>query len=163
MHRTAVNHMDGLSGTEPETGPTRILIVDAYSHSREGLRASLRGGGWSVETAATSWEAISKMKDGRFHVAVIDLELPPAHGVAMSGWDLARIFRALNPAVGLILVTAERSAEVKRQAERLGGSRLLEKPINPTELRVIVKALHPGPGAVGEPAVGEPMKHGGCT
>jgi CheY-like chemotaxis protein len=120
---------------------TRILIVDAYSHSREGLRVSLLGGGCHVETAAGCWEAIKKIKDGGFRVAVLDANLPPAQGVAMTGWDLARILRAFNPALAIVVVTAESGPEVNAQAERLGVSRLLEKPINPRELRTLVQTL----------------------
>ena len=122
------------------TEPARILIVDAYGHSREGLRASLRGGGCVVETAAGSWETISKMREGRFRAAIIDLELPPAHGV--SGWDLARVFRAFQPAAAIILVTAEWRPEFREEARRLQRAQLLEKPINPAELRAIVRTLH---------------------
>jgi DNA-binding response OmpR family regulator len=120
--------------------PTRILIVDAYGHSREGLGASLRGGGWSVETAAGSWEAIRKAKGDRFGLAIIDLDLPPAHGLAVTGWDLARIFRAFHPGAAVILVTAEWRRELEVEAE-WHRARLVEKPINPGELRVLVRAL----------------------
>ncbi len=120
---------------------TRILIVDAYGHSREGLSASLRRGGWKVESAAGSWEAIEKAKDSSFGLAIIDLDLPPAHGVAVSGWDLARIFRALQPEAAIILVTAEWRPELKSEVERDHRWRLVEKPINPAELRALVRAL----------------------
>ena len=132
---------NGVNETEPPgRHPTRILIVDAYGHSREGLSASLRGAGWSVETAAGSGEAIQKAKGDRFGLAIIDLDLPPAHGVAASGWDLARIFRALHPVAAVILVTAEWRTDLEAEVER-HGLRLVEKPINPTALRVLVRAL----------------------
>jgi DNA-binding response OmpR family regulator len=132
---------NGVNETGPPGGhPTRILIVDAYGHSREGLSASLRGAGWSVETAAGSGEAIQKAKGDRFGLAIIDLDLPPAHGVAASGWDLARIFRALHPVAAVILVTDEWRADLEGEVERQ-GLRLVEKPINPTALRVLVRAL----------------------
>ena len=127
---------------EGPSEPAKVLIVDAYGHSREGLKASLRGGGCVVETAAGSWEAISKMREGRFGAAIIDLELPPAHGVAMSGWDLARVFRAFQPVAAIILVTAEWRPEFREEARRLQRAQLLEKPINPAELRAIVRTLH---------------------
>ena len=126
---------------EPPAEPARILVVDAYGHSREGLSASLRVGGYRVETAAGSWEAIQKAKDGHFGLAIIDVDLPPAHGVVMSGWDLARIFRAFHPGAAIILVTAEWRPELRAQAEGLHRARLVEKPIHPGELRALVKAL----------------------
>lgn len=125
---------------EPPAEPARILVVDAYGHSREGLSASLRLGGYRVETAVGSWEAIQKAKDGHFGLAIIDVDLPPAHGVVMSGWDLARIFRAFHPGAAVILVTAEWRRELEVEAE-CHRARLVEKPINPGELRVLVRAL----------------------
>src|SRR5437867_12708524 len=110
---------------EPPAEPARILVVDAYGHSREGLSASLRLGGYRVETAVGSWEAIQKAKDGHFGLAIIDVDLPPAHGVVMSGWDLARVFRACHPGAALILVMAEWRQELMAADEGLQRGRLV--------------------------------------
>ena len=130
-----------VSGTEPPVETAGILVVDAYGHSREGLSASLRVGGYRVESAAGSWEAIQKAKDGHFALAVIDLDLPPAHGVTMNGWDLARIVRAFHPGAALILLTTEWYPDLRSQADGLHRTRVMEKPIHPGELRALVKAL----------------------
>ena len=131
--------------TMRETGlrvePMGILVVDAYSHSREGLSDSLRTGGYRVDAAAGGWEAIQKAKDGRFGLAIIDLDLPPVPGVVMSSWDLIRIIRALHPGVALILVTAEWCPELRQAADALHRALLLEKPIHPGALRALVRAL----------------------
>lgn len=129
------------SGTEPQVETASILVVDAYGHSREGLSASLRVGGYRVESAAGSWEAIQKVKDGHIVLAVIDLDLPPAHGVSMSGWDLARIVRAFHPGAALILLTTEWYPDLRSPADGLHRTRVMEKPIHPGELRALVKAL----------------------
>jgi CheY-like chemotaxis protein len=137
---------------EPSLPPARILVVDAYSHSREGLSDSLRAGGYRVDAAGGSWEAIQKAKDGRFELAIIDLDLPPAHGVIMSGWELAQIVRAFNPGAALILITAEWYPELRVRADALHRARLLEKPIHPGELRGLVRALEcEGVGSVDRP------------
>lgn len=129
---------------EGEAEPTRILIVDPYGHSREGLSLALLGRLSQVDTASTSWEAIKKIKERPFDVAVVDAELPSTHGLAMTGWDVARILRAFNPALTIVVVTAEKGPDAQRQAERLGISRLLEKPISPRELRTFLQTLEPG-------------------
>ena len=59
----------------------------------------------------------------------------------MSGWDLARIFRAFQPGAAIILVTAEWRPELRAQADGLHRARVVEKPIHPGELRALVKAL----------------------
>ena len=87
--------------------------------------------------------AIKKMKESHFAVAIIDLDLPPVHGVAMNGWDLVRIFRAFDPSITLILVGADANRDGREQAEQVKGSEFLEKPISPRQLKAIVKSIGP--------------------
>jgi DNA-binding response OmpR family regulator len=74
---------------------------------------------------------------------VIDLDLPAVHGVAEDGWDLVRLVREVHPTLPLILIAAECRPDTQAEAVRHGAARLLEKPINPRELRTIVQALRP--------------------
>lgn len=133
-------------------GSKPILIVDAYGHSREGLSALLRAGGWIVETAAGSWEAIQKVKEGRFGLAIIDVDLPPAQGAAVSGWDMARIFRAFYPDAAVILVSAESRPEMTTAAPPLDRIRVLEKPVSPAALRALLRALESAPAEPAKPS-----------
>lgn len=133
----------GLNGDAETEGRDRLLLVDPYGHSREGLGAALRGGGFRVETAEGSSEAIGKIHDGGFDLAIIDLDLPADHGVTVDGWDLVRVLRTLDPALPLILIAAECHPDTQAEAVRFGAAHLLEKPINPRELRSIVRALRP--------------------
>lgn len=121
----------------------RILVVDDDLHSREGLRDSLLTEGYRVEAAADGWQAIRKVKESLFDIAIIDLDLPPVHGVSMNGWDLARIVRAYHPGISIIVVSAEEGNAARAQAEQLKVSEFLEKPISPARLKVIVKNLDP--------------------
>jgi CheY-like chemotaxis protein len=126
-----------------EMDEARILIVEGHGHSREGLTASLRAGGFSVETAAEYLEAIRKIKEGQFGVAIIDVDLGPSRNGELTGWDLARIFRALHPGAAVVLVTAELRREIQAEADRLPDCTLLEKPLSPAKLRVMLRALQP--------------------
>ena len=118
-----------------------ILVVDDDHHCRDGLRDSLVGAGYCVETAASSWEAIKKVKEHLFEVAIIDLDLSPVVGAAMNGWELVRIFRTLHPAIAVILVGAEEDNQVRARAAQLEVSEFLEKPISPARLKMIVGTL----------------------
>lgn len=121
--------------------PKKILIVDAYPHSLEGLKHSLASTGGRVDTAADSWEAIKKGKEGGFEVAIIDLDLPPLPGLGLNGWDLVRILRGLNPVTSIIVVSADGSAEVRARAAELRVSKFLEKPIDLAELKELVRRV----------------------
>ena len=120
-----------------------VLLVDAYPSSREGLRNSLRSHGCRVEAVSDGLQAIRKMKESQFQVAIIDLDLPLVYGLAMTGWDLARIFRALNPSVPVILVGAEGGRDIRGQLEEVQAAKFLEKPISPTHLMTILQRLDP--------------------
>ena len=133
----------GLNGDTETEGRDRLLLVDPYGTSREGLGAALRASGFAVETAAGSSEAIGKIVDGEFDLAIIDLDLPPAHGIAEDGWDLVRILRAADPALPMVLIAAECEPHTQAEALRYGAAHLLEKPISPRELRTIVRILRP--------------------
>ena len=135
--------MNPFSGEAEHEGRTRLLLVDPYGGSREGLGAALRGGSLSVETAEGIAEAVAKMRVGEFDLAVIDLDLPPAHGLGENGWDLVRIVREVSRALPLILIAAECRPDTQAEAVRHGAAHLLEKPINPRELRNIIQALRP--------------------
>lgn len=128
-----------------QAGPVRkrILVVDDDLHSREGLRDTLLSEGYRVESSADSWQAIRKIKECPFDIAIIDLDLPDVHGVAVTAWDLARIFRVYNPAISLIVVGAEEGKAVRAQVEQLKVSEFLVKPISPTQLKGIVRTLEP--------------------
>src|SRR4030095_10040964 len=141
----------GFNGEAEHDGRAHLLLVDPYGGSREGLGAALRGGSLIVETAEGIAEAVAKMQHGEFDVAVIDLDLPPAHGLAESGWDLVRLPRAGAPPPAplparprpLARTPAKAPPATQAEAPRHGAARLLEKPINPRELRSIVQALRP--------------------
>ena len=85
----------------------RLLLVDPYGHSREGLGAALRGGGIRVETAEGASQAVAAMRSGEVDLAIVDLDLPPTHGLAEDGWDLVHLLRAASPTLRLILIAAE--------------------------------------------------------
>jgi DNA-binding NtrC family response regulator len=133
----------GLSGDAEMEGRDRLLLVDPYGTSREGRGAALRAGGFAVETAAGSSEANHKVGAAEFDLAIIDLDLPPVHGIAEDGWDLVRILRAADPALPMVLIAAECHPDTQAEAVRYGAAHLLEKPINPRELRTIVRNLRP--------------------
>jgi len=133
----------GLNRDAETEGRDRLLLVDPYGTSREGLGAALRVSGFVVETAAGSSEAIRKVGAGEFDLAIIDLDLPPAHGIAEDGWDLVRILRAANPALLMVLIAAECHPDTQAEAVRHGAAHLLQKPISPRELRSIVRNLRP--------------------
>ncbi len=121
-----------------------LLIVEDDLHSREGLRELLARSGFSVEIAADGIQAIRKVKDGHFEGAIIDLDLPPFHSLAIDGWDVARICRAFAPHIALVLVSAEGGAHVAARARAFPRCDFIEMPIDPERLRATLGRLSLG-------------------
>jgi DNA-binding NtrC family response regulator len=122
------------------TQPT-ILVVDDDRHSRQGLQMALAGAGYGVETAANSWEAIKKIRERSFEIAIIDLDLPPVHGANVTGWDLVGICRAQTPPAIIIVVTVENDTALRAWAERFRVAEILEKPVSPIYVTALVGKL----------------------
>lgn len=82
----------------------RILIVDAEPEKWEDLRGWIQTAGYVVEHVGDSWQAIEKLRDGRFAVAIIALDLPSGGDLPLSSWHLARICEVLDSGISILLV-----------------------------------------------------------
>lgn len=82
----------------------QILIVDAERGKWEDLKDWLQTEGYPVEHVGDGWRAIEKMRDGRFAVAIISLDLPLGGDLALSSWHLARICKLLDPGISILLI-----------------------------------------------------------
>jgi CheY-like chemotaxis protein len=119
----------------------RILIVEDDQHSRKGLQDSLLTDGHSVEAVSDGWQAFRKIKEGVFDLAIVDLELPPVLGVAMTGWDLVRILRAYFPGIPIVVVSSQEDAVIRRLLDRFKVSTFLVKPIDPARIKAVARGL----------------------
>lgn len=82
----------------------RILIADAEPGKWEDLTDWIQTVGYLVEHVGDSWQAIEKLRDGRFAVVIIALDLPSGGDLALSSWHLARICKVLDSGVSILLV-----------------------------------------------------------
>lgn len=122
---------------------TRIhaLVLDPYTRSREGLRASLEAQGCMVDAGADAPHGVALMRAGGFDLAVIDLGLLPGWGTSRSAWELARLFRVFNPSAPLVLLAAELRRDLEAEAACVCPALVLEKPIDSAHLRAVVRQL----------------------
>jgi two-component system chemotaxis response regulator CheY len=117
-----------------------VLIVEDDMNSREGLKSMLRMYGYNADTSQDGLQAIKKIKEKLFEVAVIDINLPPVMNVEINGWDLIRIFRSFNPSIDIIVVSGEKGIHSRARHFNLAGC--LEKPIRPAHLKSLMEALN---------------------
>lgn len=133
-----------ISGLEPRRALRQILVVEDDVNSREGLRGLLSVGGYRVDTAADGWEALERIKRESYELAIVDLDLPVVHGIAMDGWDVARIVRAFCPEASIVVVSGRGDDEVL-DAVRHIECEFLEKPLAFSDLRRVIARLFPTP------------------
>jgi two-component system response regulator AtoC len=122
----------------------RILVVDDEEHVLFTLLHTLArlGDEHEIVTSSSGQDALVQAAGGPFDLLLTDLRMPEVDGVA-----LTEAIRVRQPSVIVIWMTAYGGPAVSAEAERLGVYRCLDKPIEVSEIRRIVRqALEAGNG-----------------
>lgn len=117
-----------------------ILVIDDEPATLKVMEANLRREGYAVSLAADGQAGFSQLVSRPFDVVIADYMMPNLDGIAL----LEKI-RAQGLDVPVIIITAYGSVEHAVKAMQLGAVHYLCKPINYSELMVVVKrALEQG-------------------
>jgi CheY-like chemotaxis protein len=117
----------------------RILIVDDERSLVFLLGENLRtmGSEYQVQTAHCGEDALDKATREPFDLIVTDHRMP-----GMSGLELIRRLRHVNPSIRTILITAYGDDIIEAEACQLGVFRYIRKPFQADEfLRATEEAL----------------------
>ena len=113
-----------------------ILVVDDEPAIQDILTWSLAAEGYSVATAASGEEALTRFEEQDFDVIVTDIVMP-----GLNGLDLLERLRVLNPRASVIVMTAYAALETAIAALRHGACDYLEKPFSVEVLKERVHRL----------------------
>jgi DNA-binding response OmpR family regulator len=114
----------------------RILLIDDEQHILDVVEYVLKENGFMIVTALDGDTALGLFKSDRPDLVVLDLNLP-----GLSGLDLFREMKRLDPAVPIIMLTS-RSEEVDRVLGlEIGADDYVTKPFSPRELAARVRAV----------------------
>ena len=104
----------------------RILLVDDDKTVSRMLRTSIELSGWEgvVIDVPTGEEALHELGRGPVDLLVADIKLP-----GISGFEVVRAHRRINPHSKTIIVTGDPSEEARGEAEKDDVVVLLTKPI----------------------------------
>jgi two-component system, NarL family, response regulator DevR len=124
-------------GERPAQRPIRVVIVDDHETVRLGLRALIEDEPDIdvVALAADAAEAVDVARRVRPDVMVIDYRLPDG-----SGADATRQVRGLDPAPGVVMITAAADRRVLGQALDAGCSAFLSKNADRTDVLTAIRA-----------------------
>ena len=115
-----------------------ILVVDDEEVIHQLFKKLLSEQNYTVDFAVSGEGALEKLRVGEYNLVIVDKNMP-----GMSGLDLMRSARKLQPQLEFIVITGFGSKEAAIEALRLGAFDFIEKPFEDMELvkEKVVKAL----------------------
>ncbi len=112
----------------------RILVVDDEANARAALVELLREEGYQTESAADGFKALGKLADFAPDLVLTDLKMP-----GMDGIELLAKVKEHDPDTAVVVMTAFGAVETAVGAMRAGAHDYLTKPVNVTELSLVIK------------------------
>ena len=105
--------------------PFSILITDDDRGCREALRDIVEDEGYRAFMASSGEEAVDIVREEPVHLALMDMQMP-----TLTGLETLQIVRQFNELLPCILVSADASAELMRQAFSVRVYTVIPKPFS---------------------------------
>ncbi|MDD5711840.1 MAG: response regulator [Smithellaceae bacterium] len=117
-----------------------ILVVDDEIEVCKACKEFLSLKGHEVETALDGTTAISKAKEIRPQLVLLDIVLP-----GMWGIDVLKAIKKIDPMINVIMVTAIGDERMAKDSLKLGALDYMTKPLDLNKLYddIIAKLLIP--------------------
>ncbi|MEW6521434.1 MAG: response regulator [Thermodesulfobacteriota bacterium] len=110
------------------------MLVDDEEMFLEYLSKRLIRQKYDVTTCLNGEDAIEKIKDADFDVAIIDVIMPGIDGI-----ETLREIKKIKPLTEAIILTGHASRELGVEGMRLGAYDYLRKPCDPEDLVIKIK------------------------
>ncbi len=118
---------------------TSVLLVDDDPRMQVLGRKVLERQGYRVVVAANGTEAAEAVDLERFHVVLMDLEMP-----RVNGHEALRLIKARHPRLPVVAVTAYAMAGDSERCREEGFDDYISKPYDIGKLRALVARLAHG-------------------
>jgi len=112
----------------------KLLIVDDELSVRDSLSKWFREEGYEVGTAENANEALTRLAEHPWDVALVDIKM---HGT--DGIELQRRMHEQNPDLMVIIMTGYASVETAVTALKNGAYDYVTKPLDPDEIAHLIK------------------------
>jgi len=116
--------------------PAKILIVDDEVNLLQSLSDVLKKRGHSVATAQNGLEALEKLKERYFNIAIVDFKMPK-----MGGMELLKVMRERYPQTPVVILTGYGTIKSAVDAMKKGAYNYLIKPFRPDEIILIANKI----------------------
>ncbi len=112
----------------------RILVVDDDPQIRRVMRVTLTGQGYEVDDVKNGEAALEKLRDARFDLVLLDMNMP-----GMGGLETCRAIRAQSE-VAIVMLTVRDAESDKVEALDAGADDYVTKPYTAPELLARIRA-----------------------
>ena len=116
------------------TVPEKILITDDERYVLEATMRRLRNRGYDVDGVASGKEALDRITGEPYDLLLLDIKMPD-----ISGLELLRRARGINPEIMAVIVTGYGSVENAIEAMELGALGFVRKPVSIEELTAAIE------------------------
>ncbi|MFT3924204.1 MAG: ATP-binding protein [Myxococcales bacterium] len=127
----------------PELSGLHVLVVDDEPETRDLLRFVLEQCEADVTTAGSAAEALALFESKNFDVLLSDIGMPDEDGYSLIR-RIRQFSRERGGAVPALALTAYARGEDRSKALRAGFNMHLAKPIDPSELLLVVATMLTG-------------------
>jgi len=113
----------------------RILVVDDEPQIRRILRTTLTAANYEVDDAKTGEEALTKLREYRPDLVLLDINMP-----GMGGLETCKAIRA-DPNIAIVMLTVHNTEAAKVEALDAGADDFVTKPFSTPELLARIRAV----------------------
>jgi two-component system, NtrC family, response regulator HydG len=111
-----------------------LLIVDDEAIVRESLGKWFREEGYEVGTAEDASDALTRLAERRWDLALVDIKMPGTDGIELLGR-----LREVAPELVVIMITGYASVDTAVRALKLGAYDYITKPFDPDDIANTVR------------------------
>ena len=116
--------------------PVKILVVDDEVNLLQSLSDVLKRKGYSVATAQNGLEALEKLKERYFNMAIVDFKMPK-----MGGMELLEVMKERYPQTPVVILTGYGTIKSAVNTMKKGAYNYLIKPFSPDEILLIANKI----------------------
>lgn len=110
-----------------------VLIIDDEEEIRESIELLLTSEGLTTDSARDGDEGLRKIEENQYDLVLLDLMLP-----GQSGMEVQRAIKRIDPALPVVIITAQGAIESAVTAIKEGSFDYVTKPWDNEKLVVIV-------------------------
>ncbi len=111
-----------------------ILIIDDEKEICESMKMILEYEGYSVDYSTSALKGLNLAEEKQISCLLLDIQMPE-----MSGFEVLKKVKEVNPSLSVIIISAHGSVENAIKATRLGAFDFIEKPIDRDKLLISVR------------------------